>query len=93
MTSLNVHKVLDGVPEECSPQVVATVNDYDVKIASVSGEFPSHRHDDTDEFFLALRGTFELRLRDSVVALHEEDAYTVPRGVDHAPKQRQERGC
>jgi mannose-6-phosphate isomerase-like protein (cupin superfamily) len=82
---LNVHDILNTVAEEWSPQVVATVNNYDIKIANVSGEFPSHRHEDTDEFFLVLRGTFELHLGDSIVTLNEGDVYTVPRGVDHAP--------
>lgn len=66
--------------------MVATVNDYDIEIANVAGEFPSHSHEETDEFFLVLRGPFELRLRDSVMTLREGDVYTVPAGVEHAPR-------
>jgi mannose-6-phosphate isomerase-like protein (cupin superfamily) len=82
---VNVHEVLDGVPERWSPQVVATLNDYDVKIANVEGAFPVHSHDETDEFFLVLSGTFELRLADGTVTLGPGDVYTVPAGVEHEP--------
>lgn len=83
---LNVEEVLDALGEEWSPQVVATVNDYDVKIASVSGEFPEHAHPETDELFLVLDGVFELRMPDGTVTLRRGDVYTVPRGVRHAPR-------
>jgi hypothetical protein len=33
----------------------AKVNDYEARIAKVAGEFAWHRHDETDEFFLAAR--------------------------------------
>jgi mannose-6-phosphate isomerase-like protein (cupin superfamily) len=82
---LNVERVLDAVEQEWSPQVIATVNEYDVKVANVSGDFPEHRHDDTDEFFLVLEGCFELRMQGRTVRLEKGDVYTVRRGLLHAP--------
>jgi hypothetical protein len=32
-----------------SPRIVGTVNDYDVKLVKVQGEFVWHQHQDTDE--------------------------------------------
>jgi mannose-6-phosphate isomerase-like protein (cupin superfamily) len=83
--SFNVEEVLDGLSEHWSPRVVATVNDYDVKVASVAGEFTEHVHDDTDEFFLVLAGRLRLDLPDRTVELGPSDVFTVPRGVKHRP--------
>jgi mannose-6-phosphate isomerase-like protein (cupin superfamily) len=85
MDKLSIPSALDGVGP-WSPQVVATVNDHDVKVANVEGDFVEHAHDDTDEFFLCLEGRFVLQMADGDVVLGPGDVYTVPRGVVHRPR-------
>lgn len=72
-----------------APRIAAKVNDYDVRIAKVAGEFAWHRHDDTDEFFLALDGELRIALRDGhgerTVTLPKGSLFVVPRGVEHKP--------
>lgn len=81
----NLAGVLSGVAEHWSPRTVAVVNDYDVRVVKVLGEFTPHRHPDTDEFFLVLSGELTIRLEDREVALEEGDAFVVPRGALHQP--------
>jgi mannose-6-phosphate isomerase-like protein (cupin superfamily) len=81
----NINSVMDQVSELWAPRVLATVNDYDVKVANVGGDFTRHVHDDTDEFFLVLAGRFRIELPTETVELGVGDAYTVPRGVTHRP--------
>ncbi len=73
-----------------SPRIVARVNDYDVRIAHVQGEHVWHVHEDTDELFLVLDGSFDVSLRDTdgterTVSLRQGDVYVVPRGTEHKP--------
>jgi mannose-6-phosphate isomerase-like protein (cupin superfamily) len=82
---VNIHQVMEGV-EPWSPHVLATVNDYDVKVANVEGDFTEHTHDETDEFFLVLSGRLRLDLPDRVVTLDPGEIFTVPRGVRHRPR-------
>lgn len=82
----NLHDVLDQIPDLWSPHVVGGVNDYDVKVANVAGEYPEHAHDDTDELFLVLAGRLNLDLPDRTVTLEAMDLFTVPRGVRHRPR-------
>lgn len=35
-----------------APRTVATLNDYDIMIVKLLGQYTWHRHSDTDEFFL-----------------------------------------
>jgi mannose-6-phosphate isomerase-like protein (cupin superfamily) len=74
-----------------SPGVVARMNDLKVEVVKVLGEFVWHKHDDTDDFFLVLKGrlTIQLRDRDDVV-LDEGQLYVVPRGVEHCPRADEE---
>jgi len=87
---VNLTRALQTFDETYSPRIVATVNDYDVRIAKTKGEHVWHVHDDTDEFFLVLDGYFDIALRDEAgnertVALRAGDTFVVPKGTEHKP--------
>jgi mannose-6-phosphate isomerase-like protein (cupin superfamily) len=71
--------------EHWSPKVVATLNDYEVKVVKVKGEFVWHSHADTDELFLVVDGSLTIRLPDGDVQLAPGQLFVVPRGVEHCP--------
>jgi mannose-6-phosphate isomerase-like protein (cupin superfamily) len=73
-----------------SPRVVAQFNGCDVMIVKVAGEFVWHKHDETDDFFLVLKGALDIELRDRVVTLAAGNMFVVPRGVEHRPVAREE---
>jgi mannose-6-phosphate isomerase-like protein (cupin superfamily) len=50
-----------------APKVVARLNDYEIKLAKLKGEFVWHTHDDTDELFLVIDGLLTIQLRDGDV--------------------------
>jgi mannose-6-phosphate isomerase-like protein (cupin superfamily) len=87
---INLDAALASFEDLWSPRIITRINDYDVRIAKVQGEFVWHAHEDTDEFFLILDGEFDIALRDaagaeSVVPLRRGDVFVVPRGVEHRP--------
>ncbi len=71
--------------EHWTPKVVARLNDYEIKVVKVEGEFVWHTHDDTDELFLVVRGELTIQLRDGDVVLRPGQLFVVPRGVEHCP--------
>ena len=73
-----------------SPRTVTTFNDCDVMVVKVKGEFTWHKHDDTDDFFLVLRGVLDIELRDRTVTLGPGEMFVVPKGVEHRPVAREE---
>lgn len=54
-------------------------------VVKVKGEFVWHKHDDTDDFFLVLKGRMDIQLRDRVVTLGPGEMFIVPKGVEHRP--------
>ena len=76
--------------EHWSPKVVATMNDYEVKVVKVKGEFVWHSHADTDELFLVVDGTLTIQLPDGDVTLGPGQLFVVPRGVEHCPVAAEE---
>lgn len=83
---VNIAAKLAGFTEHWAPRRIARINDYEVKIAKIQGEFIWHTHEETDELFLVVSGTLTLRLRAGDVVLNPGEIYVVPRGVEHCPQ-------
>jgi mannose-6-phosphate isomerase-like protein (cupin superfamily) len=87
---INLGEKLKLFDEHWQPKIVAQLNDYDVRIVKVKGEFVWHKHDETDDFFLVLNGHLTIQLRDRDVEFDEGELYVVPRGVEHCPRAEEE---
>ncbi len=82
---VDITEKLSLFSEHWSPKVVARLNDYEIKVVKVQGEFVWHTHDDTDELFLVIAGELTIQLRDGNVRLSPGQLFVVPRGVEHCP--------
>jgi mannose-6-phosphate isomerase-like protein (cupin superfamily) len=86
----NIDDVLAVFDQLWAPRILATVNDWAVKIAKVRGDHVWHAHADTDEVFIILSGELDIARRDpdgeTVVRLGPRDVHVVPRGVEHRPR-------
>lgn len=87
---ISLQNALSSFDELWSPQIVAQINDYDVRVAKIKGEFIWHRHADTDEFFLVLDGDIHIALRarageERMVHLQKGSIFVVPKGTEHRP--------
>jgi len=86
----NVLEALSTVEEHWQPHRLTSINDYDVKVVKIQGEFVWHTHPDTDELFMVVSGQLTIQLRDRDVVLNANDVFVVPRGVEHCPKAADE---
>lgn len=82
----NVREALSAFGEHWQPHRLTSINDYDVKVVKLHGEFVWHTHPDTDELFMVVSGRLTIQLRDRDVVLDPDDVFVVPRGVEHCPK-------
>ncbi|MFM9843056.1 MAG: cupin domain-containing protein [Dongiaceae bacterium] len=87
---INLSEKLSRVSEHWSPKLVETLDDYEVKVVKIKGDFVWHKHDAEDEMFVVLKGGFRMDFRDRQVALNAGEMIVVPRGVEHKPFAAQE---
>lgn len=87
---VNLAEKIELLTGPYSPGIVGYLNDYKLMVVKIQGEFVWHKHDDTDDFFLVLRGRMTIQLRDRDIELHEGEIFVVPRGVEHRPKADEE---
>lgn len=85
INSISLADKLQQISEYWSPKTVATVNDYDIRLVKVHGEFVRHAHADSDELFLLVSGELTIRMDAGDVPLGAGEMYVVPRGVFHQP--------
>jgi mannose-6-phosphate isomerase-like protein (cupin superfamily) len=88
--AVNLAEKLATFEDHWSPRTVAQLNDYDVMVVKLRGEFVWHKHDETDDFFLVLKGRLDIQLRDRTVTLGPGEMYIVPKGVEHRPVAQEE---
>ena len=62
---------------------IATVNDHEVRISTMTEAYHWHCHPDSDECFLALEGGLFIDFDDQTVELLPGHMITVPQGVRH----------
>lgn len=71
-------------------QTLTTVNEAVVRMGIFKGDFPWHKHDDQDEFFLVLDGEIYMDTEgNGSVLLRRNQGFTVPKGTVHRPRSRE----
>jgi len=73
------------------PHVVADYNQNEVMVVKFQGEYPFHKHDQTDDFFYVLEGemTMDIEGEPSHIVKAGE-LFIVPKGVVHRPRAENE---
>ena len=90
MNKVNLLEKFGLFDERFHPKIVGDLNDHQVKVVKVLGDFVWHHHEHEDELFLVVKGRFTMEFRDRRVPIEEGEFLIVPRGVDHRPVAEQE---
>ena len=85
MEVVNLADKFRRVTDHWSPKIVGDVNDMQVKIVKIAGEFVWHHHEHEDELFLVVSGRLRMRLHDGDREVGPGEFIIVPHGVDHCP--------
>ena len=85
MDVVNLADKFHRLTEAWSPRIVGDVNDMQVKVVKLRGEFVWHHHEAEDELFLVVAGRLRMRLRDGDREVGPGEFIIVPRGIEHCP--------
>lgn len=73
-----------------NPRVAGRLNGQLVKLVKFKGEFVWHKHDNEDELFLVIEGSFTMELREKNIPLSKGDFIIIPKGTEHRPVANEE---
>ena len=88
--ALNFEEKFSRFTEHWFPRVIAEMNDYQLKLVKVQGEFVWHKHPETDEVFIVINGVLHIEFRDGKVTLKSGEMFVIPKGVEHRPVAEKE---
>lgn len=87
---VNISEKLSLFSDHWNPRIVGELNGQQVKLAKFQGEFVWHKHDNEDELFLVIKGSFKMELRDKTIEINKGDFIIIPKGVEHKPSAEKE---
>ena len=90
MKKIIIKKKFDLFNDYWNPKIIGKINNHDVKLAKVKGEFVWHNHKNEDELFFIIKGKLNIEFHDKKVELNEGEMLIVPKGVDNKPIAKEE---
>ncbi len=85
MDKVIIHEKLSLFSDHYNPKIVGSLNGQHVKLVKFQGEFVWHKHDQEDELFYVIEGSFNMEFRDKTVTINKNEFIIVPRGIEHRP--------
>ncbi|TJY37740.1 cupin domain-containing protein [Pontimicrobium aquaticum] len=85
MKPINILEKFTKFSKNWHPHQIAVVDDMQVILAKLKGEFVWHSHEDEDELFQVVKGTLYMQFRDRTEVVKEGEIIVVPKGVEHNP--------
>ncbi len=82
---VNLQEKFGRFSDRWAPKIIAQLNDYQIKLVRVKGDFVWHDHEETDEVFIVIAGKLRIDFRDGQIFLKEGELFVVPKGVEHKP--------
>ena len=85
MQKISLSDKFSKFTDHWAPRVIAEVNDHQLKLVKIKGDFVWHEHDDADEVFIVIEGSMSIEFEDGIVELNQGEMCVVPKGVRHRP--------
>lgn len=91
MKTINLESKLSQFSSHWDPHVIADYNENEVMVVKFRGEFPFHKHDNTDDFFYVLEGEMLMDIEgEEPRTVKAGEMFIVPQGVVHRPRAENE---
>jgi mannose-6-phosphate isomerase-like protein (cupin superfamily) len=87
---INIAEKLSHFNDYFHPRIAGELNGQLVKLVKFKGEFVWHHHDNEDELFYVVKGSFDMHMRDKIITVNEGEFIIMPRGVEHKPVANEE---
>ena len=90
MNKVNLLDKFKLINDHWNHRIAGELNGQHVKLVKFVGEFVFHKHDNEDELFYVVKGSFVMEFRDRSIEINEGEFLIVPKGVEHKPVAKEE---
>jgi mannose-6-phosphate isomerase-like protein (cupin superfamily) len=85
MDKVNIKDKFNLISDYWKPIIVGELNNQQVRLVKIKGEFVMHHHDNEDEFFLVIKGHLKMDYGDRIIDIKEGEFIIIPKGIKHRP--------
>src|SRR5262245_39740599 len=90
MDVVNLAQKFASFQDYYKPKIAGELNNFQVKLVKVQGEFMWHHHDAEDEMFMVVKGELHMKLRHPDGRERDEtiqpgEFIIIPHGIEHMP--------
>jgi mannose-6-phosphate isomerase-like protein (cupin superfamily) len=85
MSKVNLKEKFAQIDDHWQPRLAGRVNETDVRLVKIQGDFDWHAHANEDEMFVVIKGEMRMAFRDRVETVRAGEFIIVPRGTEHRP--------
>ena len=85
MSKVTLSEKFDQISDHWQPRLAGRVNEADVRLVKIKGDFDWHSHANEDEMFVVIKGEMRMAFRDRVEIIKAGEFIIVPRGTEHRP--------
>lgn len=85
MNKVNLADKFEQFSDHWQPRLAGRVNDMDVRLVKIVGDFDWHSHANEDEMFVVMKGEMRMAFRDRTEIVKAGEFIIVPRGIEHRP--------
>lgn len=85
MEKVIISDKLELINKYWDPKIAGELNGQYIKLVKFKGEFVWHKHDEEDEMFYVLKGSFIMKLRSGDITINENEFIIIPKGTEHCP--------
>ena len=90
MEKINLSEKFSLINDYWNPRIVGELNGQQVKLVKFKGPFDWHHHENEDELFYVVKGSFEMEFSDKTVTVNAGEFLIVPKMVEHRPNAKEE---
>ncbi|MCK5740784.1 MAG: cupin domain-containing protein [Chlorobi bacterium] len=90
MQKVNIEEKFSLINKHWSPKIVGELNGQHLLIAKIKGEFVMHKHENEDEMFMVIEGSFRMEMPDKTIELNKGEFLIIPKGQEHRPVAEKE---
>jgi len=85
MSKVNLSEKFTMISDHWQPRLAGRINDMDVRLVKIIGDFDWHSHAEEDEMFVVIKGQMRMAFRDRTETVKAGEFIIVPRGTEHRP--------
>lgn len=85
MKPINISEKLTLIKDHWKPRIITELNNQQIRLVKILGDFPFHIHEYEDEMFFVVKGKLRIDFESHSEFINQNEILVIPAGILHRP--------